>query len=220
MFTGLIQDVGSIVDIKRQAAGGQLTVKTGLPLGEIQVGDSVAVNGACLTVTHKGTHTLHFDFSGETSQRTTLGTALVGQPVHLERAMRLSDRLDGHLVSGHVDGIGKLTRRMEQGDSLYLAVEAPEILRRYLVEKGCVAVAGVSLTVNEVSAEGFSLTLIPHTLAKTWLGRLRVGDPVNLEADLIAKYVERLLQPSEAWRPGRSGLSLDLLTRSGFARGG
>lgn len=220
MFTGLVQDVGTIVTLDRQGEGGRLVLKTTLPLSDIQLGDSIAVNGACLTVTHKGTQTLHFDFSGETLSRTTLGISQVGHPVHLERAMRLSDRLDGHLVSGHVDGIGSVTRRVEQGDTLTLVIKAPEPIHRYLVEKGCVAVAGVSLTVNEILSDGFMLTLIPYTLTKTWLGRLKVGDFVNLEADLIAKYVERLLQPTEAWRPGRGGLSLDLLTRSGFARGG
>jgi riboflavin synthase len=215
MFTGIIQDVGTLLRRIPQGNGARLAISTRLPLEEVKLGDSIAVCGACLTVVRKEAGIFEAEISRETAARSTLHQARPGEKMHLERAMRLSDRLDGHLVMGHVDGIGTVTKREEQGDSLFLEVSAPESVHRYLVEKGSIAVHGVSLTVNAVLAAGFSLTLVPYTRQLTFLDELTPGSAVNLEADLIGKYVERLLG-SRAAREAASGLTLEQLARNGF----
>ena len=194
MFTGLVEDVGQVVSATPQAGVRALVIRPGgLATSELAVGDSIAVDGTCLTVTEVRGAAFAVTAVDETLRRTTLGGLGPGARVNLERPMRLGDRLDGHLVQGHVDGTGQLADRRESGDNLELTVEAPAELLRYLVEKGSVAVDGVSLTVVRVAPKSFAIALIPHTRAATTLGDKQVGARINLEVDMIAKYVERLL---------------------------
>ena len=194
MFTGLVEDVGTIERV--EPAGGTCLIEVrpaALPIGELAVGDSIAIDGACLTVTARGDGLFAVTAVDETLRRTTLGERSVGHTVHLERALRLGDRLGGHMVQGHVDGVGELAGRRAEGDNLELTVRAAPALLRYVVEKGSIAVDGVSLTVVRADDISFAVALIPHTIAVTALGRKEVGGRVNLEVDMIAKYVERLL---------------------------
>lgn len=215
MFTGLIEDIGTLVRTIPQGNGARLVISTHLPLDEVRLGDSIAVCGACLTVVRKEAGLFEAEISRETAARSTLGGLRNGDPLHLERAMRLSDRLDGHLVLGHVDGTGEVKARQERGDSFYLELRAPDSVLKYVVEKGSIGVHGVSLTVNDLLPGGFSLTLVPYTQGKTFLHTLMPGTRVNLEADLIGKYVERL---TRARLDGASsgGLTLAHLARNGF----
>ena len=183
MFTGLIEELGSL----RDRNGGRFTFAASVVTGDAKVGDSIAVNGCCLTVVELGAGWWAADVVDETLSRTTLGSLRAGDPVNLERPVRLSDRLGGHVVQGHIDGVGRV---VAPAPDLVVATSAT----RYLVEKGSVAVDGVSLTVAGVEDDRFRVAIIPHTAAVTTLGRLRPGDTVNLEFDLFAKYVERLLQ--------------------------
>lgn len=193
MFTGLIEDLGTVRQVRPQGAGLALTLATGLPMSEVGLGDSIAVNGVCLTA-----EVLHDDAfvavaARETMEKTALRTLRVGSRVHLERAMQLGDRLDGHLVQGHVDGVGEVSSATQRRESLILWVRCPGELLKYVAPKGSIAIQGVSLTVNEVLDGSFRVNIVPHTVRETLLGDLRPGAPVNLEVDVIAKYVERLL---------------------------
>jgi len=191
MFTGIVTAVGAVLAAKPARGGLRITVDAGrLNLKDVAVGDSIAVNGACLTVVARKGRTFQADVSRATLACTTGFAACVR--VNLEKAMRLSDRLGGHLVSGHVDGVGTVARTKAAGGNRLLAVAAPKALAQYVARKGSIAVNGVSLTVNEVAGAEFEVNLIPHTLAASNLGDLRAGDRVNLEVDLLARYVERL----------------------------
>ena len=212
MFTGLIETVGRVTACERRSAAAVLTVTTSLPLSEVQIGDSVAVNGACLTVTAKHEAALAFDVSPETLASTIIGGLRNGHDVNLERAMRLGDRMGGHIVTGHIDCIGKLTRMAETSGNHILEFGLPTDQARYLITKGSVAINGISLTVNSVTREGFSVNIIPHTFSHTTLEQLKIGDKVNLETDIIGKYVERLTSP---WKP-QGGLSMKILAENGF----
>jgi riboflavin synthase len=195
MFSGLVAAVGRVAAVTPAAGGLRLRVDAGgLDLADVAVGDSIAVNGVCLTVVARTGEGFEADVSQETL-RSTAGFG-PGAAVNLEKALRLSDRLGGHLVSGHVDGVGVVTRVTQLGDNRLLAVAAPAELGRYIARKGSITVNGVSLTVNEVSGAEFSVNLIPHTLAATNLAALGAGDRVNVEADLLARYVERLASPT------------------------
>lgn len=212
MFTGLIEDTGRVASFHRRGEAGVLVVETALPATEITIGDSVAVNGACLTVIAKNIHTLTFDVSPESISRTSIGKLCSGGRVNLERALRLGDRLGGHIVSGHVDCAGRLIRSENRSGNCQLQFTLPPEHARYLVEKGSVTIDGISLTVNAVSADGFSVNIIPHTYSNTTLGQLKAGDRVNIETDIIGKYVERLTAP---WKAG-GGLSMKILAENGF----
>lgn len=202
MFTGIVTAVGRIAASTPQQGGLRLAIDAdGLPGEDLVLGESIAVAGVCLTVTAAQGRRFACDVSGETLRLTTLGQREVGDAVNLERALRAGDRLGGHLVSGHVDGIGRLRATGEDGLSRLFAFEAPAPLRRYLAAKGSITIDGTSLTVNAVDHDGFTVNLIPHTLAHTTLGTLAPGDPVNLEVDQVARYVERLL----AWRDAGQG---------------
>lgn len=192
MFTGLIEDVGKVSRWQRRKGSGVLTLKTHLSLREIGIGSSIAVNGACLTVVEKGRGQFTVDVSPETLKRTNLEMIACGDPVNLERPLRLQDRLGGHLVTGHVDGIGMTERITRKGDFTFFSFRVPPTLAPLLVSKGSVAVDGISLTVNECAQLHFSVAIIPFTLKHTNLRARRVGDKVNLETDLIGKYVQRL----------------------------
>jgi riboflavin synthase len=193
MFSGIVAAVGTVRAVKPARGGVRLVVDAGkLGLKDVAAGDSIAVDGVCLTVVARKGRTFEVDVSRATLACTT-GFA-GGHRVNLEKAMRLSDRLGGHLVSGHVDGVGRVARTRPAGANRVLAVAAPRALAKYIARKGSIAVNGVSLTVNEVAGAEFEVNLIPHTLAASNLGRLRAGDKVNLEVDMLARYVERLTQ--------------------------
>jgi len=197
MFTGIVEDLGTLREVRRGSESARLRVATRLPVAEIHDGDSIAVDGACLTVVARSSDSFDVEASRETLDCTTLGERRPGDRVHLERAMRLGDRLGGHLVTGHVDGTGSVVATTHRGPSLEVTYAAPPPVARYLIPKGSVTIDGVSLTVNGVERDRFHVMLIPHTLEVTHLGRRRPGERVNLEADLIGKYVERLLKPAE-----------------------
>lgn len=194
MFTGIIQAVGRVASIVSGPQQISMTIEAGgLPLADVRLGDSIAVSGPCLTVTQLLAAGFAVDVSPETLAHTTLGALTVGSPVNLEKALTLADRLGGHLVSGHVDGVGEVLVREPRSDYVYFRLRAPSALARYLALKGSVSVEGVSLTVNAVDGSEFDLMLIPHTLRETTLGTLVPGSRVNLEVDLIARYLERLM---------------------------
>jgi riboflavin synthase len=195
MFTGLIADLGSVTELDRDAAGATLTIATRLA-GELALGDSIAVNGVCLTATTVGRESFAAQAMAETLQRSSLGRLHVGAPVNLELPLRADGRLGGHIVQGHVDGTGTVSELREEGFARVLRITAPPALMRYLVEKGSVTIDGVSLTVSALHDDGFSVSLIPETLARTTLGQAEIGAQVNLEVDILAKHVERLMETS------------------------
>jgi riboflavin synthase len=194
MFTGIVEELGTVRGIDVDTGG--LSVACSTVTTDAVVGASIAVSGCCLTVVELDDGGFAADLAPETLARTTLGGLAPGDAVNLERPLRLQDRLGGHLVQGHVDGVGRVSGRADDGHgSVRLSVEAPDTLLGQVVEKGSVTVDGVSLTVTAVTDDAFSVALIPHTLATTTLGRRAPGDPVNLEGDVVAKYVQRLLEP-------------------------
>jgi riboflavin synthase len=193
VFTGIIEDLGIVAAIKHSPAGAVLTIRTSLPLGRVTLGESIAINGACMTVTGKGRGTFAMDISAESLRRTTLGKLQPGDRVNLERCLTLDKLIGGHLVSGHVDGVGRLVSIKPEGDSRLYTFDVPAAQARYLVEKGSVAIDGISLTVFGIRGRRFSVALIPHTLKLTTLGFKRAGDAVNIESDMMVKYVERIL---------------------------
>ncbi len=193
MFSGIIADVGTITRAEDRSGGLRLSVGThALGMDDVRLGDSIAVNGVCLTVVAIDTSAFTVDVSRETLN-CTVGLETWGARVNLEKALRLADRLGGHLVSGHVDGVGEVTEFTDLGESWKLVVRAPQVLAKYIAVKGSITINGVSLTVNEVDGTVFNINLIPHTLAVTTLNELKAGSKVNLEIDLIARYVERML---------------------------
>lgn len=214
MFTGIVATVGRITQLAKRGDAMRLGIDSGgLDLGDVALGDSIAVSGPCLTVVEFGAKHFAVDVSTETLARTTLGARQVGDAVNLEKALRLTDRLGGHLVSGHIDGIGTVVKREPQNEYIRWVVRVPGELAHYLAFKGSVAIDGVSLTVNAVEGDTFDVLTIPHTLERTTLGRLSAGAAVNIEVDLIARYIERML--SKTSTPA-DGLSLASLAEAGF----
>ena len=194
MFTGLIQSVGTL--LQREPRGGDVRLRIGtgtMPFDDVALGESIAVNGVCLTVIEFDASSFAVDASTETLALTTLGGLAIGAPVNLERAMLPTDRLGGHLVSGHVDGVGRVREVWPDARAQRWRFEVPAALRKYIATKGSICVDGVSLTVNGIDDDGFEVALIPHTVAHTAFSATQVGDAVNLEVDLVARYVERLL---------------------------
>jgi len=216
MFTGLVEGTGAVAARTPAGGGMVLALEAGFDLDRPQEGESIAVNGACLTARNISGRRFQVDVSPETLSRTTLGRLSPGGRVNLERALRLGDRLGGHLVSGHVDAVGRVEERRAQGDFTIFSFTLPVASSRYLIDKGSVAVDGVSLTVNSCDSGRFSVAIIPHTLAATTLGGLRQGDAVNLELDLIGKYVEKLLGARGEAGVASSGIDTDFLARHGF----
>jgi riboflavin synthase len=220
MFTGIIEGLGTIAAIQPRGQGSRFAVVSDFDLSGTRIGDSIAVNGACLTaVTLKKRH-FTVDVSPETLTRSVLGKLKIGERVNLERALRLSDRLDGHLVSGHVDGTGILKNRQHLANAIIITYQVPESLSRYMIEKGSVAVDGTSLTINRCDNNSFDVSIIPHTAGLTTIGQKNVGDAVNIETDIIGKYVERfLMQPAPAAHAEKrsdGGIDMALLAKSGF----
>lgn len=212
MFTGIVKELGKVERITVGADGAQLAVRAPEISTRVQVGDSVAVNGVCLTVIRKEQGCLWFDAVRETLRRSNLGKLKMGDRVNLEDALRVGEAMGGHFVQGHVDTTGTVQRLVPQGNAVVMAIGVDEEWMRYVVPKGSVAIDGVSLTVVDVGASDFSVWLIPHTRAVTTLGFRQVGDEVNVEFDMLAKYAENLLQA----RQNRSGVDMELLRRTGF----
>jgi len=216
MFTGIILAIGKISVIERKAGDFRLKIDTGkLALRDAQLGDSIAVNGVCLTAVELGAHYFCADVSNETWSRTTLSAATTGAPVNLELALTPTTRMGGHIVSGHVDGIGKVTEKKPDGRSVRFNIKAPDSLAKYIAEKGSICINGISLTVNEVNGAVFGVNVVPHTLKETTLGDAVVGTPVNLEVDILARYMERLMKGEAAAKPC-GGITEELLQNSGF----
>jgi riboflavin synthase len=194
MFTGIVEEMGAVTSMEKTLAGTRLTILASAVMEDLKIGDSVSVNGTCLTVVTKGERDFVVEISPETLSVTTLGHLTAGAPVNLERAMKLNERIGGHLVAGHVDGVGTIRSRHQEGNAIFFTIESPQEILRYCVVKGSITVDGISLTINDVTDRGFSVAIIPHTAKVTTLGLKQVNDTVNLESDLIGKYVERLLQ--------------------------
>ena len=216
MFTGIIETTGTIAQIQ-PAAGGGLVVwidAPGLDFSDVKLGDSIASNGVCLTVTAMAGHAYRADISAETVSKTQYGRYKKGQRINIEKAMLPTTRFGGHMVSGHVDGIAQIDKVEKTGNSWQLFVSPPRELAKYIAHKGSVTIDGISLTVNELTSNGFRLTIVPHTAQETTIADLKSGASVHIEVDLIARYLERLLQAPTT--DSNTGVSLDLLAKSGF----
>jgi riboflavin synthase len=212
MFTGIIEELGTVKALRREAGAARLTVSAAKVLDGTALGDSICVNGVCLTVVGMNSTEFSADVAVETLRVTNLGDLQAGKKVNLERALQLSARIGGHLVTGHVDAVGRVREKREEGNGWRIFIDAPASVLRYVIKKGSIAIDGISLTVADVDNAGFAIAMIPHTAKLTTLGFKTAGDSVNLESDIIGKYVERLLA-------GRmeGGVSLDALKKSGFA---
>lgn len=215
MFTGIIEEIGTIKQVLRGKSSIQLSVHCRKILQDAKTGDSIAVNGICLTVTKLGGDWFSADVMPETMRKTGLDKLNISDRVNLERALRLSDRLGGHIVTGHIDGIGILSSRVEEDNALWLTIEAPESILKYVVMKGSVALDGTSLTVASVNERHFSVSLIPTTADVTTLGVRKVGSSINIECDVVGKYLEKLLNPKANISKG--DITLDFLRDNGFA---
>jgi riboflavin synthase len=213
MFTGMIEEKRKVLRVEHRGQSKRLTLEIPRDLTEIQLGDSINLNGVCLTVVEQKGQTIGVDLSLETLQRTTFSEVKEGEKVNFERALRLSDRLGGHIVTGHIDGIGVITDKRKERDFLNLRIRVPQSVSRYVVEKGSIAIDGISLTVNECQGEAIRITLIPYTIEKTTLIDKRIGERVNVEADILGKYVEKMVnQRSEK----SEGVDLSFLKEHGF----
>ena len=218
MFTGIIQDVGKIAVIEQRGGDVRVRIDTGrFDMSNVNTGDSIAVSGICLTAVEHSTSGFSADVSGETLSRTTLVGFRPGDAVNLEKALTLGTPLGGHLVSGHVDGVGTVLSREPEGRSVQFRFQAPDALARYIAEKGSICVDGVSLTVNAVNGAQFDVNIVPHTLAETTLDKLRPGSKVNLEVDLLARYLERLMLGENAAQSS-SSITREFLAQHGFIK--
>ena len=216
MFSGIVEEMGAITVLKQTLSGTRLTILASTVMGDLKVGDSVSVNGICLTVVSRSERDFSVEVSPETISVTTLGSFAVGMPVNLERAMRLNERIGGHLVAGHVDGVGVIRSRHQDSNAIVFTIGAPPEILRYCVAKGSITVDGISLTINDLNDKGFSVAIIPHTAKVTILGLKQVNDPVNLESDLIGKYVERLLQDRGQLSKPTISIDTDYLQKRGL----
>ncbi len=218
MFTGIIQSIGKIAALEQKGGDARLRIATGkLDMSDVKTGDSIAVGGVCLTAVTHSAGDFTADVSGETLSRTTLGRLRAGDAVNLEKALTLSTPLGGHLVSGHVDGVGAVIGRHDAGRSVRFRFRAPAALARYIAEKGSICVDGVSLTVNAVEGAEFEVNIVPHTLTETTLGALKSGAEVNLEVDILARYLERLMLGERAAENG-SAITREFLAKHGFMK--
>jgi riboflavin synthase len=218
MFTGIIEALGTLRKIERKGNDIRLTVASGkLDLSDVKLGDSIATNGVCLTVVQCLADGYVADVSAETVTLTGFAHYQVGQKVNLEKAVTATTRLGGHMVSGHVDGIAKVDGRQYRGQAIEFWLSAPTDLAKYIAHKGSITIDGVSLTVNEVKGNQFRLTIVPHTASETTLTELKAGANVNIEVDLIARYLERLMQPQDDQRP-KSGVTLSMLANAGYMK--
>ena len=217
MFTGIIEEIGTVCRIERGAAGARLTIAAKTVLEDTKLGDSIATNGVCLTVVSMTSDTFSADVMAESLRRSSLGALQSGSPVNLERAMPANGRFGGHIVSGHIDGTGTIASQKREDNAVWVTVRTSTSLLRYIVEKGSIAIDGVSLTVAAVNESSFAVSIIPHTGAQTILLGKKPGETVNLECDVIGKYVEKLLTPyTSAEKPATSGITMEFLARNGF----
>ena len=220
MFTGIIEGMGTISGIRPSGQGRRLTVEADFSLDQTKIGDSISVSGACLTAVKLDGKRFEVDVSPETLQITTFGQAKVGERLNIERALRLSDRIDGHLVSGHIDGVGIVKKRESLSNAIIVTVEVDESLTRYMIAKGSVAMDGISLTINACESDNFTVSIIPHTAQLTTIGFKNKGDRVNIETDMIGKYVERFVGGDTGrskGSPSKSGvIDYAYLVKTGF----
>ena len=196
MFTGIIQDVGHITSIKKGEKSQQMSIQTSI-LDDVQIGDSIATNGLCLTVTTLKDHVFTVDIMAESLRRSNLGELQVGSKVNLEKAMAMGDRFGGHMVSGHIDDVGIISKTFIEDNATWVDIDVPEHLRKYCILKGSIAIDGISLTISKLTEKGVSVSIIPHTKDQTTLLSKKVGDRVNLEMDMMIKYVEKLIEPTK-----------------------
>ena len=220
MFTGIIESFGTIKRIESNGEGKILHIGCDLDLSQSKIGDSIAVNGACLTAVQLGKYDFKVDMAPETVVRTTFKQMAPGKRVNIERALRLSDRIDGHLVSGHIDGTGTISSVQRESNAVIISVAVNPVLAADMIEKGSVAIDGISLTINQCSDASFQVSVIPHTADITTIGLKQVGDEVNIETDMLGKYVRKILMggalKSDAEKPGNSDISMALLAKNGF----
>ena len=217
MFTGLVEGVGEVKEIGHEGGDVAMSIRPLFEVSDIKIGDSVSVNGVCLTVTEAGQGIFRVDVSGETLSRTTMGRLTQGDRVNLERALRFSDRLGGHLVSGHVDGVGRIMKKEQKKGSWLLRIGMDQSLSKYTIEKGSIAVDGISLTINRCQDGAIEVNIIPQTGKETTMLKKKVGDLVNIETDLVGKYVERFFTRDMGSRPeGSTGIDKEMLIKFGF----
>lgn len=216
MFTGIVEEIGTVTGIQKGAKSAVLTIKAKKVFSDIQIGDSIAVNGVCLTVTSFGGNTYTADVMNETLQRSSLGNLKVGSSVNLERAMVADGRFGGHIVSGHIDGTGKITKVEKDDNAIWYTIAASKNLMHYIVEKGSIAIDGISLTVARRSDKDFAISMIPHTAKQTVLGSKKAGEVVNLENDIVGKYIEQFMQYEKAETKTENKLTKDFLLKAGF----
>lgn len=215
MFTGIIEEIGKVIRVQRTAGSSFIEIQAEKVLTDAHIGDSIAVNGVCLTVTDMTNDTFRADVMNETLSRSSLGSLVSGSMVNLERAMAANGRFGGHIVSGHIDGTGIITDVKNDGIAVWYTISAKDSLLRYIVEKGSIAIDGISLTVAKVTNSTFSVSIIPHTASETTLSMKKTGDIVNLENDIIGKYVERLIKTSEP-HTRSSNITMEFLAKNGF----
>lgn len=215
MFTGIIEEIGKVIRVQRTAGSSFIEIQAEKVLTDAHIGDSIAVNGVCLTVTDMTNDTFRADVMNETLSRSSLDSLVSGSMVNLERAMAANGRFGGHIVSGHIDGTGIITDVKNDGIAVWYTISAEDSLLRYIVEKGSIAIDGISLTVAKVTNSTFSVSIIPHTASETTLSMKKTGDIVNLENDIIGKYVERLIKTSEPHRRS-SNITMEFLAKNGF----
>lgn len=217
MFTGIIEAIGKVNRMDSHGGDMRLTIDTGkLDMADVQLGDSIAVNGVCLTAIQLDNSSFSADVSRESLSLTTLGELKTGSQVNLEKALTMATRLGGHMVSGHVDGLGTVVERHDDARSVRFTIDAPAELARYIAKKGSITVDGVSLTVNEISGNRFELNIVPHTMQETIMSTYQAGKQINLEVDLVARYLERLLLGEAAAEPTAGGVSRERLAKAGF----
>ena len=216
MFTGIIEELGTVERVTRGRVSAVLAIRAEHILSDLKIGDSVAVNGVCLTATSLTGHGFTADVMHETLDRSALAGLGPGSPVNLERAMAADGRFGGHIVAGHVDGVGTIAAIEQDDNAIWFTITAPAQVLRYVVEKGSIAIDGISLTVARVETDRFAVSVIPHTAAVTLLGQRRTGDRVNLESDLVGKYVEHLLRPAPEEKQQESKLTMEFLSQHGF----
>ncbi len=212
MFTGIVEETGTVRSLRKGRESAEIQISARLVTSALKIGDSISVNGVCITVISKGVDEFAANLSAETLARTSLGLSVPGRTVNLERALAVGDRLGGHFVQGHVDGVGRLVSVRQSGEGAVITVSYPSELERYLVYKGSIAVEGISLTIASVGASEFEIAVIPHTWQNTNLRVLKVGDPVNLETDILAKYFERYFQLGMQ----KKNLTIEYLKEQGF----
>jgi riboflavin synthase len=219
MFTGIVEEIGTILSVKKGVKSSALTISGDLIFEDMHIGDSIAVNGVCLTVTNKTKESFTADVMAETLRRSSLGSLKAGSKVNLERAMAANGRFGGHIVSGHIDGTGEIESFVREDNAVWVTVKTPVKLLKYIIEKGSIAIDGVSLTVAYVDKRCFKVSLIPHTAANTILLSKKAGDIVNLENDIVGKYIEKLMHFDEQVEEDTktTGISMDFLAKNGFA---